>query len=79
LCSFPPKQKTMPEGMAVKAQYSRGTAFRLKLRFGVRNICHPHRKKGSRPGHIDFTDSRAVVKPLFTKSDKLSGFSSSNC
>jgi hypothetical protein len=28
----------MPEGMAIKAQYSRGTAFRLKLRFGVRNL-----------------------------------------
>jgi len=36
----------MPEGMAVKAQYSRGTAFRLKLRFGVRIVLiFPHRKK----------------------------------
>jgi len=57
----------MPEGMAVKAQYSRGAAFRLKLRFGVRIVLiFPHRKKNfSRLGRSHCISFACKVKYFY--------------
>ena len=57
----------MPEGMAIKAQYLRGAAFRLKLRFGVRIVLiFPHRKKNvSRLGRFHCISFACKVKYFY--------------
>ena len=63
----------MPEGMAIKAQYLRGAAFRLKLRFGVRIVLiFPHRKKTSHGSGLPIVSALPAKSSIFTNSIFLS-------